>query len=143
MVFEIALSCGVTLWVAISAVLVLVGRRERGRLLVRIAETELRAAEQVNAVRGEIAQIVARLEEVEHVKNPLLTWGAQPAAVNLSRRGQVLRLHRRGTSIPEIASALKLSRGEVKLIIRVHDACRDPELQAGARNPLNCVTNFR
>jgi DNA-binding NarL/FixJ family response regulator len=127
---QIGFSCGLGLCLAILAVVVLAGRRERGRLLARIAESELAASEQVNAVRGEMAKIVARLEEVEQVKNPLLMWAAQPAAVNLSRRGQVLRLHRRGSSIPEIASALKLSQGEVKLIIRVHNACREPEPQA-------------
>ena len=47
------------------------------------------------------------------------------APLNLNRRGQMLRLHRRGESIQAIASALGISQGEVKLTIRMQELSSD------------------
>jgi hypothetical protein len=48
----------------------------------------------------------------------------QPArrSVNLSKRGQVIRLSRRGESVDTIAAALDLPRREVELLLKVHQA---------------------
>ena len=45
--------------------------------------------------------------------------------INLNRRGQLLRMHRRGESIPAIASALGISQGEVKLTVRMQELYSD------------------
>jgi DNA-binding NarL/FixJ family response regulator len=47
--------------------------------------------------------------------------GIQPPALNLNRRGQILRLHGKGRSTAEIASDLQISQGEVELLVKVHD----------------------
>jgi hypothetical protein len=71
---------------------------------------------------AQISQLSLRLEELELRKGPLLEWAAgEPSALNLNRRGQVLRLYRRGDSIAHIASALGLSTGEVALIVKVQE----------------------
>ncbi len=44
-----------------------------------------------------------------------------PSALNLNRRGQILRLHGKGRSTAEIASDLQISQGEVELLLKVHD----------------------
>jgi len=69
----------------------------------------------------ELEQVQLRLAEIEQRRSPLADWFPEPASVNLNRRGQVLRLHRRGESSGEIASALGLSQGEVRLIITIHN----------------------
>jgi hypothetical protein len=48
-------------------------------------------------------------------------WAQEPAGVNLNRRGQVLRLRRRGRTVEEIASTLQMPRGEVELMVKVHE----------------------
>lgn len=45
--------------------------------------------------------------------------------LNLNRRGQMLRMHRRGETIPAIASALGISQGEVKLTLRMQELHSD------------------
>ncbi len=43
------------------------------------------------------------------------------APANVNRRGQIMRLHRSGESISSIASALGVSQGEVKLMVKVQE----------------------
>ncbi len=70
----------------------------------------------------EIGRLRVRLEEVEQRKTPLSDWAAaEPSSLNLNRRGQVLRLYRRGDSVAHIASTLGLSTGEVALIVKVQE----------------------
>lgn len=61
---------------------------------------------------------------LETPRAPVPEWFPEPASVHLNRRGQVLRLYRRGESPEQIASTLSLSQGEVKLIIKVHQLSR-------------------
>jgi hypothetical protein len=42
-------------------------------------------------------------------------------SLNLSRRSQALRLHRRGESPSEIASTMGIPVQEVRLLIKVHE----------------------
>ena len=79
----------------------------------------------------QVGQLRLRLEEVEGRKTPLSDWAtAEPSSLNLNRRGQVLRLYRRGDSVAHIASTLGLSTGEVALIVKVQEMAppgRSPE----------------
>lgn len=78
--------------------------------------------EALTELASEVGQLRLRLNEVEQRRSPLSDWAAaEPAAVNLNRRGQVLRLHRRGDTVAHIASALGLSLGEVALIVKVQE----------------------
>jgi hypothetical protein len=43
-------------------------------------------------------------------------------SVNLSKRGQVIRLSRRGEPVDSIAATLNLPRREVELLLKVHQA---------------------
>ncbi len=46
--------------------------------------------------------------------------GLPPLRLDLTRRAHVLRLHRSGQSAAQIASVLALPRGEVELLIKIH-----------------------
>ena len=81
------------------------GREERERLERRIAE---------------VLEVAERLrEEREEATRP----SPGPAAgqpLNLNKRGQVLRMRRRGENPETIAAALSIPRNEVDLLLKVH-----------------------
>ena len=75
-------------------------------------------------IQKQIEQIRVQVGELEQRRHPAADWSCEPGSLNLTRRGQVLRLHRRGEPAAQIASALGLSRGEVRLIVKVHEMTR-------------------
>ncbi len=91
-----------------------------------------RAASMIEEAREEFARSAqafdARLTglaaEIEHSPRGLI---AEPLPIaprpcmNLSRRSQALRLHRKGESPTQIARALDLPRQEVDLLLKVHE----------------------
>ena len=95
-------------------------RRSEKRPLLE-ETTEPRAQDTLAELASQVSQLQSRLEEVEQRRSPLSDWSIteQPTSLNLNRRGQVLRLHRRGDSVAHIASTLGLSTGEVALIVKV------------------------
>ncbi|MGB9454861.1 MAG: hypothetical protein WCB12_02390 [Bryobacteraceae bacterium] len=70
--------------------------------------------------------LVARVEGVEQQAEALRRQPAEAApdagraALNLNKRAQALRMHRRGDPPERIASLLEVPRQEVDLLIRVH-----------------------
>jgi hypothetical protein len=46
--------------------------------------------------------------------------GAPRPALNLDKRSQALRLHRRGESPPQIAAMLEIPLQELELLLKVH-----------------------
>jgi uncharacterized coiled-coil protein SlyX len=52
---------------------------------------------------------------------PATAWSNPALPMNLNRRGQILRLSRKGKSVAEIASDLHVAQGEVELLLKVHD----------------------
>jgi hypothetical protein len=64
-------------------------------------------------------QLKAQLAEMEKPQ-----WvPAQP--LNLNKRGQILRMRRRGERPETIAGALALPRNEVELLLKVHDLSQE------------------
>ena len=96
-------------------------------LLARVA---LDAARRTAALGAKIQinteALAARLEGLEqhatdHRRQPAeATTDAGRAALNLNKRAQVLRMHRRGDPPERIASLLEVPRQEVDLLIKVH-----------------------
>jgi hypothetical protein len=75
--------------------------------------------ETVDGLSAAFEQIRARLEDAIQPAVVPSGWSANPS-INLTRRGQVLRLSRRGDTARQIASTLGMRKGEVDLIIKVH-----------------------
>lgn len=69
------------------------------------------------------AQLDGVLEQLKQSEPPAAEGTPPPppprSGMNLSKRVQALRLHRRGEDIGHIAAALGVPRGEVELLIRV------------------------
>lgn len=81
-------------------------------------------ADKLRQLSSEVEQMRPRLAELEERRGGIADWQGEPVSVNLHRRGQVLRLYRRGEPSAQIAAALGLSQGEVKLIVKVHELGR-------------------
>lgn len=75
------------------------------------------------AVEALQSDLAAGLQEFrEFQREPVLPSIAAPArpGLNLSKRSQALRMHRRGGAPEEIAEALELPLQEVDLLLKVH-----------------------
>jgi DNA-binding NarL/FixJ family response regulator len=90
------------------------------RLEEQAARSEESAVEVAN-LRAELQKTQAGLRELEAARPSFTDRIPDGAGINMNRQGQVLRLHRRGESIAGIASALRLSGGEVALTLKVHE----------------------
>ncbi|MGA2183741.1 MAG: hypothetical protein ABSH47_11985 [Bryobacteraceae bacterium] len=75
--------------------------------------------ETVDGLSAAFEQVRARLEEAMQPPAVSSVWSGSPS-INLNRRGQVLRLFRRGDTPRQIAATLGIRQGEVDLIIKVH-----------------------
>jgi hypothetical protein len=80
------------------------------------------------SLEARVAHLVAEMDELRERSGERdagrpapVGWAPEVAGVNLNRRGQVLRLRRRGRTVEEIASTLQMPRGEVELMVRVHE----------------------
>ena len=70
--------------------------------------------------RVAVQSLETDLREVENQTGMLVAPAPARSGLNLSRRTQVLRLHRAGQDTAGIAAALALPRSEVELLIKVH-----------------------
>ena len=104
-----AISFGTYLYFGLKVDLALLSRRSLTRAELEGRLTELVA--EVEALRARVAVVESRAAPVD--------WA--PQAVNLNRRGQVLRLHGKGRTTAEIATDLQISQGEVELLVKLHD----------------------
>jgi hypothetical protein len=80
------------------------------------------------SLEARVAHLVAEMDELRERSGERdagrpapVGWAPEVAGVNLNRRGQVLRLRRRGRTVEEIASTLQMPRGEVELMVKVHE----------------------
>jgi hypothetical protein len=90
------------------------------RQLSERAESSGELGSTLQRLAGEVGEMRGRLEEREPADSTPARWVTEGGAINLNRRGQILRLHRRGEGVPEIAAALQVSRGEVELMLKLH-----------------------
>jgi hypothetical protein len=74
----------------------------------------------IRSLEGRVAALTAQIGELERQPAVTLTPGMPKPGMNVVKRTQALRLHRRGEQPAEIASALDLPRQEVDLLLKVH-----------------------
>jgi cell division protein FtsB len=96
-------------------------------LMARLAISAASQAATLGAgVQKSMDALGARLENLEHQAEELRRQPVEAApalartALNLNKRAQVLRMHRRGDPPERIASLLEVPRQEVDLLIKVH-----------------------
>ena len=121
----VLLTGGLILLMAAACVYLFFCLRKQSRVFGQREADGMALTQEINGMVKAMESINLRLEELERRKTITIDGSAEPASVNLNRRGQVLRLSRRGDSAGQIASALGLSQGEVKLTLRVHEMVLD------------------
>lgn len=90
------------------------------RVVMRRGMTRSEFDKRLGEIVTDFETLRTRIAALESRPAPQPDWAPQQA-VNLNRRGQILRLHEKGRSVAEIASDLQISQGEVELIVKVHD----------------------
>jgi hypothetical protein len=74
----------------------------------------------LEALRTTVEALAAQIHDVQSHPPVAALPGLPKPGLNLNKRSQALRMHRRGEAAEQIASALELPRQEVDLLIKVH-----------------------
>ena len=130
--------------IVVLAVLCTVSQRVR-QLHGRAAKYEAALQAETARLSTEMADLKTKLETLEEPGQSLLPAGPATAAngVNSTLRSKVLKMHRLGQSPERIAGSLRLPRGEVDLLVKVHRIVmrpyQDVQLAPAAAEPLEKV----
>jgi hypothetical protein len=98
----------------------------RSQALVILVDARARAGLQqaevaTQALRKAVDAVAAELRDLPQLPAAAASLPAAPrAGLNLSKRSQVLRMHRKGDTPDRIAAALEVPLQEVDLLIKVH-----------------------
>ena len=95
------------------------GRDKAATNLASELEAQALLVRQMSLDLEELRRQLAHHQEPVQPSVPL--WASPDLPVNLNRRGQILRLSRKGKSVAEIAHDLNVAQGEVELLLKVHD----------------------
>jgi len=112
----------ITVIVALSALLLSVFSVFHAQALARTSQqrnAELRSRQdaRLDAVRKTIDGLLTEVRELQ--AQPSARPGPMKPGLNLSKRSQALRMHRKGETAEQIASALEIPPQEVELLIKV------------------------
>ncbi len=121
----IALSIGVLYAMALAALGLGCFTLIRSHWLAHSAEERAgnRADQAEAALAGLCAEVEACRDRVRELEQQAAASPLAPgprAGMNLSKRSQALRLHRRGDPPEQIAAALEIPHQEVDLLLKVH-----------------------
>jgi hypothetical protein len=74
----------------------------------------------LRGLREELDNLSAHVHDIQQ-QPPLTMVASTPkSGLNMSKRSQALRMHRRGESSEQIASSLEIPLQEVELLLKVH-----------------------
>ncbi len=74
----------------------------------------------VQATKTRLEELTAEVQDLGCQPPVTMVPGKPRAGLNLTNRGQVLRLHRRGEPAEKIAGILEIPKQEVDLLLKVH-----------------------
>ncbi len=94
----------------------------RARSMVRRAELRVEEAEKKwqALFDGCRRELTLQQEALDRQAAECALQTSPRPGINLSRRSQALRMHRKGDSPDQIATALQIPRQEVELLVKVH-----------------------
>lgn len=94
------------------------------QLRSRTGKQEAALQSETARLTAEISELKTKVQELEETGNSMLSNSAPaPAATNgvsSTLRSKVLKMHRMGQSPERIAGSLRLPKGEVDLLVKVH-----------------------
>ena len=86
----------------------------------RAAERQSQEDAGIQALRDTVDALAAQIHDLQSHPPVAPPAGLPKPGLNLSKRSQALRMHRRGEGAEQIAAALELPRQEVELLLKVH-----------------------
>jgi hypothetical protein len=100
--------------------------RRLQRLRTRVGESDARRqAESTETING-IASLRLRIDELETDPAPGGPISLSGHGMNSTMRAKVLKMHRLGQPSERIAGTLQLPKGEVELLVKVHQVVMKP-----------------
>ena len=120
-VVPLAVLCSVGLTALAMSILAFFQTTSCARVLERRArerEGQLEAA--VEATKETVEGLATEVHDIQQ-QTPIVPVSRAPrTTLNLSKRSQALRMHRRGDSPDRIAAVLEVPRQEIELLLKVH-----------------------
>jgi hypothetical protein len=86
--------------------------------LLEAARAQFQA--EISVLRSALEACSTQIRELQEQRAANLPGVAPKAALNLGKRSQAIRMHRRGDPPELIAAALEIPRQEVDLLLKVH-----------------------
>jgi len=113
---------------------VLLGLNQRVReLRARTGKHEKTLQTETARLSTEIAELQSRILELEQAESSITSSAAAPGSamatgnsVNNTLRSKVLKMHRLGQTADRIAGSLRVPKGEVDLLVKVHKIVMRP-----------------
>ncbi len=102
-------------------------KREFRAAELRLGERQRVIEEAAAQSRETVGNLERGLGELQVRTELLVPPAPPPSGLNLGKRGQVLRMFRRGESPARIAASLALPRREVELLVKVEQLILDEE----------------
>jgi hypothetical protein len=118
--------CNVLWYGALAAALLLsIGlflsaKADLRRLEIRLAAERGRHDEILSSLQQELNALKAQFDKLETRSETPAAAVLPPGGLNVSRRNQILRMHRGGQTGSQIAAALGVPENEVSLLVKVH-----------------------
>jgi DNA-binding NarL/FixJ family response regulator len=103
--------------------------REAAALEKRLGEQELATAD-IKPLEAQVASLEQQMAEYRQQQKERADWVSDAESLNLTHRGQVLRLYRRGDSVEDIASTLRMGQGEVRLMTKIYEFAQESSTRA-------------
>ena len=124
LVAALAILCGLVLAGAAVSVLALF----RAQAVIRAAAADAKNIQgqrdgEIESLRASLSGLASQFRELQQQNAPLPAAPATPSmpkrGLNLNKRSQALRMHRRGDAPEQISSALEMPLQEVQLLLKV------------------------
>jgi len=96
-------------------------KREARRDGLRSARDQQGIQDDMDALKKEVEQIRAEFGELSERSATLVEPPPAASGLNLTKRSQALRMHRRGEALDKIAAALMVPEREVELLLKVDE----------------------
>ena len=105
---------------SLCLVLYLNCQRQISAARARIGTQNAAYDEAIDKLQTELTEMRERLQETEEHARNALPPGTLSQGINLTKRSQILRMHKRGERPEQIAAALCLPSSEVDLLLKFH-----------------------
>ena len=119
--------CLAVICLALAGLALILWRSSRAAVLRGIAARVRAHAEAVEAGAA-LSDLMSRVESLERAEAERQSSLLAKTSINLTTRGQILRMLRKGESCEQISAALNLPAQEVKLTQKIHQLLAETSL---------------